>query len=90
MAGIFDGLTKGVTKGLQYELEMNRLLIWAIHSDNHEAKIDCLEVLTQWVSEAEMSKGILKGNLATLLLTTDPFSGSRKLAQDAIAKWGKH
>lgn len=80
------GLKRGIEKGLRYDRDIFGLLQWAIRTSNHDAKVDCLAVIDQWTQEYDA----IKANPTLALLTGDPFSGSRALAQDALAKWGKH
>lgn len=90
IGGLFSGMTDGLKKGLNYDLDFAKLEIKAFSTGNHALQTDLDAVRKAFVQEAADESGVLKGNIVALVLGGgDPFSGSRHMLQAVIAKYGK-
>lgn len=74
----------GLNKGMKYVAATIKIAGDGFHQGNEEKLQDALHVLLAWEKEVER-----EANPIVAALTGDPFSGSRKLAQELKAKYPK-
>jgi len=93
---LLGGVEHGLQAGIQYIVDIARLLNWAVGSGNAPAIHDCVTVMMTFEKEVVDTAGQVTTNAVGLIvgaalgLNGDPNAGSRHLAQAALLKWGHH
>jgi spore maturation protein SpmB len=80
----------GLKRGLQIIVDVLRFLTSAFLENDELRQMAALKVVGLWIVEVTDAKGVaVKGNIAMILLLSDPFMGSRAAAQAMFAQYGK-
>lgn len=87
---LFTSLRNGVRRGVQLEIDGGKLLVWAFATGNTEAISAVVAIEEEQIKEAKATTGDVPDEIIGAILSggLDPFAGSRKMLQDAEAKWG--
>lgn len=91
--GIFDGFTKGITKGLAYIGQFMSSVIWSVEHVvvDKEPLNELMPIAKMFVAEViDTSGNVLPNIVGSLITGGDPFAPSRHAFQVWTMKHGKH
>lgn len=91
LSGVVPGVEKGIARGEQYACDFAKMLIYAVGHAKPDEIATLKAVAQEWIKEAGAEvTGVVSMDVVRLLENGgDPFAGSRKMLQDAEAKFGK-
>lgn len=91
--GIFDGLTKGIAKGLAYYGQFLSSFVWSVEHATKDSKPlnELVVIAKQNLKELTDEAGnVIPSVIGSLIAGGDPFAGSRHSFQIWVTKHGKH